>query len=164
MYGKATETAIASMSRLAEMYDGGHTKLSAADIAAQRKLQGPFVAKVLTTLSQAGLVTGSRGPGGGFTLAKHPSKIKLHDVYKLFEAEDNSDICPFGGGICGAGDPCPLHHKLVNVQHAIEDVLHNTTFEVFRVAYQVEGHRPAVKRPKGKKKSRESFRARVDGA
>ena len=47
MYGKQTETAIAAMSRLAEVYDGGKTRLSAAEIAADRNLQRPFVGKIL---------------------------------------------------------------------------------------------------------------------
>ena len=159
VYGKATETAIAAMSRLAEVYDGGTTLLTASQIAEDRSLQRPFVAKVLTTLSQAGLVTGSRGPGGGFSLALEPSEICLYDVFVLFEREDEGDACPFGGGICGVGDPCPLHEKLVHVQTAVDGVLHETTFEEFRAAYQDEGLRPATRRSSKKKKARQSFRA-----
>jgi Rrf2 family protein len=161
MYGKATETAIAAMSRLAEVWDGGMTRLSAEEIATSRNLQRPFVAKVLTTLSQARLVSGSRGPGGGFTLAMAPAKISLHDVFRLFERENESDVCPFGGGICGVGDPCPLHDKLVGVQKAIDDVLLNTTFEAFRVAYQEEGLRPARRGSAKARKKRQSYRANV---
>jgi len=159
MYGKSTETAIAAMSRLAEVYDGGETRLSASDIADSRGLQRPFVAKVLTTLSQAGLVEGSRGPGGGFTLARDPNDILLYDVFTLFEREDQSDICPFGGGVCGVGDKCPLHDKLAGVQSAIDEVLHKTSFEAFRVAYQDEGLRPAASPGRKKAARRESFRA-----
>lgn len=160
MYGKATETAIAVMSRLAEIYDGGRTRVSASQIAESRGLQGPFVAKVLTTLSAAGLVRGSRGPGGGFTLARQPSAITLYDVFCLFERQDDSRNCPFGGGICGAGEPCPIHEKLVEVQGALDGLLHGTTFEVFRVACQEEGKQPT---PKGviPGKPRESFRASI---
>ncbi|MFM9956813.1 MAG: RrF2 family transcriptional regulator [Phycisphaerales bacterium] len=158
MYGKQTETAIAAMSRLAEVYDAGKTRLSAAQIAAARQLQGPFVAKILTTLSQAGLITGAPGPGGGYALAKPPTDISLHDVYKLFEREDESLACPFGGGVCGQGDPCPLHNKLVGVKLSMDELLHNTSFEVFREAYQDKGLRPT--KPKSPaKKARESFRA-----
>lgn len=160
MYGKATETAIAAMSRLAEVFDDGTTKLSAVDIAESRGLQKPFVAKVMTTLSQAGLVNGSRGPGGGFSLAKHPKEISIYDVFCLFEREDDSDVCPFGGGICGEGDDCPLHDKLTNVQETIDDVLHNTTFDVFRSAFQEEGLRPATRDEQLQAASkRTSFRA-----
>ena len=30
--------------------------------------------------------------------------------------------CQLGGGFCGAGDPCPMHEKLVAVQQAVEHV------------------------------------------
>jgi Rrf2 family protein len=158
MYSKQTETAIASASRLAEVYDGGVTKLSATAIADSRGLQRPFVAKILPMLSQAGLVSGLPGPGGGYTLAKPPKKIRLIDIYSLFEREDDTDLCPFGGGVCGVGNPCPLHDKLVSVQDAMDQLLHETTLESFRVAFQEEGLRPVPKgaHPDGK---RSTFRA-----
>ena len=159
MYGKQTETAIASMSRLAEVYDEGRTRLAAADIAESRGLQKPFVAKILTVLSQAGLVTGSPGPGGGYALARHPREILINDVFRLFERENESDACPFGGGICGRGDPCPLHDRLVDIQASMNTLLHDTTFEVFRKAYQDEGKRPAKPGGAAKAKKRETFRA-----
>ncbi len=135
MYGKATATAIAAMSRLAEVWDEGKQKrLSAAAIARTRKLRAPFVAKILTTLSQAGLVIGSRGPGGGFMLARPPREILLHDVFRLFERERGPDLCPFGGGICGGDAPCPLHAQLTGVKEAIHRMLHTTTFDEFRAA------------------------------
>jgi Rrf2 family protein len=157
MYGKATETAIAAMSRLSEVWDGGKSRLSADDISKTRGLQRPFVAKVLTTLSQHGLVTGSRGPGGGFTLAREPKKIRLYDVFRLFERDADTASCPFGGGTCGDGDPCPLHHKLVRMNEAIQDILHNSTFEEFRVAAQ-DG-KAAAARKGARPKKRELLRA-----
>ncbi|WP_442510961.1 RrF2 family transcriptional regulator [Novipirellula sp. SH528] len=135
MYGKATETAIAALSRLSEVYDGGTTRLSAAEIAEDRGLQRPFLGKILSTLSQAGLIEGTRGPGGGFTFAMHPREVKLYDVYTLFEREDFSTHCPFGGGVCGVGEKCPLHDRLADVRKATDAVLHNTTFDAFRKAY-----------------------------
>ncbi len=160
MYGKATENAIAAMSRLAEMYDDGETLLSATDIAENRDLQKPYVSKLLSTLAQAGLVTGQRGPGGGFTLAKDPKEITLYDIWLLFERQDYSDKCPFGGGYCGVGRPCALHDKLVEAKLVFDTMLRETTLESFRVAFQEDGLRPA-KRPK-RSKGRKSFRASRD--
>lgn len=159
MYGKQVECAIAVMSRLAEVYDEGETLLSAADVADSRGLQRPFVAKILSQLSQAGLVIGSRGPGGGATLARHPKKIKLNDVFKIFERRDNDDRCPFGGGRCGVGPACPLHDKLVAVQKAFDHLLHDTTFERFRIeAQKRKGRKPSISKKK-KPRKRESYRA-----
>lgn len=131
MYAKATETAIAAVSRLAEVYDGGQTKLSAAEIAQDRSLQRPFVGKVLSALSMAGIVTSSRGPGGGFSLARPPAEILLHDVADLFERVERDLRCPFGGGICGQGEKCPLHDRLADVRRAMGTLMHETSFDVF---------------------------------
>lgn len=159
MYGRQTEYAIAVMSRLAEVYDGGETRLSAADVAKSRGLRQPFVAKILSQLSQAGFVIGSRGPGGGSVLARDPKTIKLYDVFKLFERIDNDDNCPFGGGRCGVGRPCPLHDNLVAVKKAMDHLLHDTTFEVFRIAARKVRRRPGPPRTRKTKRKRQSYRA-----
>lgn len=162
MYGKQTETAIAAISRLAEVYDDKKTRLSATEIADSRGLQRPFIAKILTVLSQAGLVSGSPGPGGGYTLANKPDEITLYDVFRIFERENDSDDCPFGGGVCGVGEPCPLHDKLVQLKDSLDEVLHSTTFEDFRISFQEKGFRPT---PKGMHpdENRASFRATKSG-
>jgi Rrf2 family iron-sulfur cluster assembly transcriptional regulator len=159
MYGKQTERAIGAMSRLAEVWDGGKTRLSAFDIADERSLPRPMVAKILTALSQANLVVGSPGPGGGYALSRPPSEITLRQVYELFEREDTSTTCPFGGGVCGAGEPCALHDRLVDMQRKISDFLCQTTFEDFRVASQDKGLRPTPPTVQ-LNIPRESFRAR----
>jgi Rrf2 family protein len=158
MYGKQTERAIAALSRLAEVWDGGRTRLSSVDIADNRGLPRPMVAKLLTTLSQGGLVNGSPGPGGGYALARPPKEINFRQVHDLFERPDNSRNCPFGGGVCGGGAPCPMHDRLVQMQSEFSRYLNETTFECFRVAAQDQGHKPstAAEHPE---RPRESWRA-----
>ena len=132
MYSKQTETAIAAASRLAEVYDGGKTRLSVTEIANSRGLQRPFLAKILTVLSQAGIVSGTPGPGGGFALAKPPGEIVIFDISKLFENQQVTHDCPYGGGVCGSGSPCPLHEHLADVQSSVHRLLHETTLEHFQ--------------------------------
>ena len=158
MYGKQTETAIAAMSRLAEVWDNGKTRLSAIEIADQRGLPRAMVAKSLSTLSQAGLVKGSPGPGGGYLLARAPNELSLHEVYEIFERVDNSLNCPFGGGVCGVGAPCAIHDRLVSMQVSVQKLLNETTFEIFRKAVQEDGLKPVAKGVRVEN-ARESFRA-----
>lgn len=132
-YGKLTQHAIAAMSRLAEVYDSGQ-RLSSSDIAKARGLAKTSVAKLLTNLSQAGLVTGSPGPGGGYALARPPIEISLYDVAIVFERVEDKITCPFGPNWCGIHDPCPIHDKLLQIDAVIEQYFHETTFDEFQVA------------------------------
>jgi Rrf2 family protein len=141
LHQKTTQNAIAAMSRLAELYADGQAA-SSADIAKARNLAQPLVAKVLTSLARAGLITGSPGPGGGYRFVRHPREISLLDVVNLFEREPGT-ACPFGPGWCGHQDPCPLHHSLVAMRQIECDYLKNTTFDVFS-AYPIEKRRSAV--------------------
>jgi Rrf2 family protein len=131
---KATRTAIAAMSRLAEVYDGGATRISASQIARDRGLKKPFVSKVLSELSRAGLVEGSTGPGGGFTLTRPPAEITVSEVMKLFGRAEAMAQCPFGGGRCGEGEPCPLHDTYLKAKESMLRFYEETTFDVFRKA------------------------------
>ncbi len=142
-YGKSAQTAIAAVSRLAQVYDPAKpVRLNSAEIAASRNLPQPAVAKVLTTLSQAGMIVGSPGPGGGYALARPPGEITLYEVACLFDRMEEGLGCPFGPNWCGTGPQCPLHERLDGLRSAIEAFLRGTTFAGF------VGHpQPAVSRP-----------------
>lgn len=131
-YGKTAQTAIAAVSRLAEVYDPEkRVKLSSADIAGNRHLPQPVVAKVLTILSQAGIVNGSPGPGGGYWLARSPEQVTLHDVVALFERLDQNVSCPFGPEYCGTGPHCPLHFDMLRIREQMVAFLKTSTFARF---------------------------------
>lgn len=134
-YGKTAQTAIAAVSRLAEVYDPAtRVRLNSADIAENRRLPQPIVAKVLTILSQAGLVTGAPGPGGGYQLARPPAEITLFDVVALFERVEDNVSCPFGPDYCGTEPRCPLHFDMLRVREQIATFLKATTFARFAPA------------------------------
>lgn len=137
-YGKTAQTAIAAVSRLAEVYDPNkRVKLNSADIAENRHLPQPVVAKVLTLLSQAGIVNGSPGPGGGYWLARLPGNVSLFDVVTLFEKLDENVSCPFGPEYCGTGPHCPLHFDMLKVRDQIVLFLKSSTFARFTPASSV---------------------------
>lgn len=131
-YGKTAQTAIAAVSRLAEVYDPAkRVKLNSADIAGKRNLPQPVVAKVLTILSQAGIVNGSPGPGGGYWLARPPGEVALYDVVSLFERVEQNVCCPFGPDYCGTGPNCPMHFDMLRLREQLVAFLKTTTFARF---------------------------------
>ena len=129
MYGKQTETAIAAVSFLAEIWQGPRTRrVSAADIADARGLQRPFVAKLLSALSQVGIVSGSPGPGGGYALAKDPAEIRLRDVWLVFERPETHQVLPFFEQTCPSSSV--LRGRIDDVKKSINSLLDETTFDL----------------------------------
>lgn len=132
-YGKTAQAAIAAVSRLAEVYDPAHPlRLSSAQIAGSRQLPQPLIGKVLTVLSQANLIIGSPGPGGGYLLARPPGEISLYDVASLFDRLDDSLVCPFGPGWCGNHPRCPLHQQIEALRNHVSGFLKENSFSAFQ--------------------------------
>ena len=131
-YGKTASNAIAAMSFLAEIHGVEGARASSAAISENRRISKPLVAKVLTILSQAGLVGGSPGPGGGYYLARPPEEIHLIEIVRLFEKTDTESRCPFGPHWCGNEDPCPLHDQLISLSEVGRRFLEETTLAVFK--------------------------------
>jgi Rrf2 family iron-sulfur cluster assembly transcriptional regulator len=154
LHQKMTQSAIAAMSRLAELHSEGETA-SSAQIADSRNLPQPLVAKVMTTLTRSGLVSGSRGPGGGYQLAKQPADISLWDVVQLIEREAET-ACPFGPGWCGVKEPCPLHDTLYAMRQIEENYLKSTTFDVFKIEKKPSRKRSKKSTKKPSKTSKKS--------
>ncbi len=131
-YGKLTQSAIAAVSRLAEIYDQDRPASAAAEVARMRNLSKPMVAKVLSMLAQARILKSTPGPGGGYALARAPEQITFLDIARVFERHEDPPHCPFGPGYCGTGTPCPVHDDLVALDSVYEDFLHKHTFAPFR--------------------------------
>ena len=129
--GKTAQNAIAVMSYLAECYRDKSGLVSSQNVADARILSKPLAAKILTTLSQAGYVKGSTGPGGGYELAKNPHKIKLVDVVNCFEVKNKIMQCPFGEGWCGNHAQCPMHDDIIAMTEDMHAFLEKNNFGTF---------------------------------
>lgn len=130
--GRTAQTAISILSLLAEKYDRGATRLSSVEISQRRNLPQPIVAKLLTQLSTAGLVDGTRGPGGGYWLAREPAAVSLQAIVDVFEKGHDGLLCPFGPGWCGNREPCPLHDSLAALDRQWSQFLGQTHLGIFR--------------------------------
>lgn len=130
MYSRLAQSGIAAVSYLAAV--SGEDRLSgSSEIAAAREISQQLIAKVLTVLSRAGLVEGTRGPSGGYRLARPAAEITLLDVVKVFENPEDRVMCPFGPNWCGRGPHCPLHDTFLEMHQKGLDGLQQETFGQF---------------------------------
>ncbi|HPD17339.1 MAG TPA: Rrf2 family transcriptional regulator [Planctomycetota bacterium] len=59
------------------------------------------LAKVMQRLVRAGIVASTRGPHGGFALARPASEVTLLEVYEAIEGTVEPATCVFGAPVCG---------------------------------------------------------------
>jgi len=128
IYGKTAANAIAVMSCLA----ADDARRGSGEIAGCRGISQALTAKLLTQLASAGLVRGTPGPGGGYTLAKPAGDISLMDIVELFEQTEPPSLCPFGHDWCGEeNDPCPLHHTIEKMIADNKRFMEETRLSIF---------------------------------
>lgn len=129
-YSKLAQAGIAAVSYLAEIH-AENRLAGSGEIAKARELSQALVAKILTMLSAAGLVTGKPGPTGGYRLGRPPGEISLLDVVRVFESVEETVMCPFGPNWCGVKNKCPLHDKILEIRDDVLARLEQETFAQF---------------------------------
>ncbi len=97
--------------------------VSNGDLSARLELSLPMVAKILNRLVQAGLVTGRRGPGGGYALARPAEEIRLREVVAPTEGAAWGEGCLMGLPQCDDANPCALHPAWLQLRTRILDML-----------------------------------------
>lgn len=96
-------------------------------ISGELKISFHFLAKILQSLTQTGILKSFRGPNGGVALAKKPDLIKLNDLIEAIEGPKKTRQCILGFPGCGTEKPCPLHHKWEETQIRMDAIFEETT-------------------------------------
>ncbi len=78
------------------------------EIARQMVIPEDFLAKILKTLVDAGLVRSSRGPHGGYVLARAAAEVSFLDVIEAVEGPVALNVCLDDEDSCGHSQICPM--------------------------------------------------------
>ncbi len=115
-----------ALQALAALPDDGSFCL-AKNISEELRLPGPYLAKILQTLVQGGLLESVRGPRGGFRLARPAQFVTVGEVLEVVEGPAALDGCLMGFPACGPENPCPLHVLWSEVKAQIDVSLAQST-------------------------------------
>jgi Rrf2 family iron-sulfur cluster assembly transcriptional regulator len=66
-------------------YNGGGEPVQIRVISQRQAIPLRYLEQIFQRLRRAGLVQSKRGPGGGYTLARLPSEISLHEIVEALE-------------------------------------------------------------------------------
>ncbi|MDD2338316.1 MAG: Rrf2 family transcriptional regulator [Geobacteraceae bacterium] len=99
------------------------------DIAAASDVPKSFLAKILQDFVKMGLVTSSRGTGGGFLLARSADRITLREVVEAVEGPIMPNRCLSGPGACDRDRFCRVHPVWERVRQETIAILDGITIE-----------------------------------
>ena len=78
------------------------------EIARQMDVPEDFLAKILKTLVDQGLVRSTRGPHGGYALARTATEVSFLDVIEAVEGPVALNVCLDGDDACGRSGTCTM--------------------------------------------------------
>ena len=90
-------------------YNGAGEPVHVRRIGERQQIPHRFLEQIFQRLRRAGLVTGKRGPGGGFVLARPPSQISLREIVEAVDGPIVGDGPPVDPGPAEVDAATSLH-------------------------------------------------------
>ena len=116
--------AVTAMLDLA-LHDGqGPVRL--AEISRRQEISLSYLEQLFSRLRRAGLVVSTRGPGGGYSLARPAHEVAISEVIEA--VDENVDTTRCGGlGNCQNNEPCLTHELWIELSDRIREFLGGIT-------------------------------------
>jgi Rrf2 family nitric oxide-sensitive transcriptional repressor len=122
MISQTAEYALRAIVYLADQAGAARTTTQIADTT---QVPPGYLAKVMQSLTRAGLVKSQRGLNGGFTLAHDPEHLSILEVVNAVDPIQRYPECPLGIENHGRR-LCPLHHRLDQAAAMVEKAFGDT--------------------------------------
>ncbi len=107
----------------------GEGSVLVKDIAKRQDISGRYLEQLLLAPRAAGMIRSTRGAHGGFTLARSPVEITLHDIVRVTEGSISPTECADDPDTCPNVGECVTHDVWVQIKQAIDEILCKTTLQ-----------------------------------
>lgn len=110
--------------------DGVVSPVSIASVANRQHISQTFLEQIFMLLRRGGLVASSRGPGGGYVLARAPQEISIFEIMQAVDEPVQMTRCSheeIGG--CVAGNLCLTHGLWQDLGEHIAQFLSDTSLQ-----------------------------------
>lgn len=118
--------AVTAMVELALHQDKG--RISLAEIAERHGISQSYLEQLFAALRRRGLVDGTRGPGGGYRLARRRTEISVADVIDAVDESVDATRCG-GKRNCKGEQGCITHNLWAELSDQIRHHLANVSLE-----------------------------------
>lgn len=126
---RKSDYALVALAGLARV---GTQACSARDLAEQLRLPLPVLRNILKLLTNRGFLISTRGPSGGYRLARSPSEITLAQVFEVIEGPVQlARCCPVVPGeeeaTCRLEPSCQIKGSIRKVHESLVQFLDQVT-------------------------------------
>jgi Rrf2 family protein len=105
-----------------------HRSMLGKDLAERAAIPPNYLAKILLSLKNAGVLGTARGSRGGYWLVRAPEQIRLIDIVQIFDQMPTPQPCVLGErDECLENDPCMAHERWNEIRKSYMDFLQVTT-------------------------------------
>ncbi|WP_337267532.1 RrF2 family transcriptional regulator [Oryzifoliimicrobium ureilyticus] len=106
------------------------------DIATRNNIPKKFLDTILLELRNVGILRSKKGPGGGYSLSRPPSEIRIGHVVRTLDGPLAPIRCASRTAYeacddCSDPETCQVRLSMTEVRDAISDILDNMTLEQF---------------------------------
>tara|TARA_B100002003_G_C14032331_1_gene497588 strand:+ start:365 stop:850 length:486 start_codon:yes stop_codon:yes gene_type:complete len=102
--------------------------MPASEIAEAVEVPLRYLQQILKRLVQAGILSATRGVGGGFRLQIRADEVFLGQIVRIFDDVERQTTCPFGREeMCSVPPNCALHDQWMHVVSPYKDLLEKVT-------------------------------------
>lgn len=116
--------AVTAMLDLALHADIGTIPLS--DIAERQNISQSYLEQLFSKLRKLNLINSTRGPRGGYTLARPAAEISVADIIDAVDELTDNRHCQKTSG-CNSENPCLAHDLWCKLSDEIRDFLSRTS-------------------------------------
>jgi Rrf2 family protein len=106
-------------------------RAATSQIAEVQHIPTSFLAKIISQLSIAGLISTSRGARGGVALSRKPAEITVLEVIEAIDGPLALNDCTGNPEDCVFGENCPLRVLWCGAEKDLVDRLRTSTFAQF---------------------------------
>jgi len=102
-------------------------KVPGEELCRTQEISAPFLIKITRSLTRHGLVSATRGAGGGFELARPAASISLLEVIEAVQGPFLYNQCLLGPNACHRESECPVHPVWKQIRENTENILSSWT-------------------------------------
>jgi Rrf2 family iron-sulfur cluster assembly transcriptional regulator len=108
----------------------GEKPVSIRELAEIESISPEFLEQIFFKLKKTGMISSTRGPGGGFTLQKKPDEISLNEILEAAGEGTRFTPCTANNGeICDRMDDCLAHTVWKSVHDSIKGYLNSINLQ-----------------------------------